>query len=111
MHNMRMSMGSINNFASGAKIAGAGGPANGLAGSPSSIGKISHSSVYSGGIIQPPGKGYSYLSDSAASSYYYNQNGQSPNLPQTVVRIRGKNNQTIETKGSLVMSLEDEKRE
>jgi len=28
-----------------------------------------------------------------------------------VVRIRGKNNQTIETKGSLVMSLEDEKRE
>ena len=28
-----------------------------------------------------------------------------------MVRIRGKNNQTIETKGSLVMSLEDEKRE
>jgi hypothetical protein len=32
-------------------------------------------------------------------------------MPQTVVRIRGKNNQTIETKGSLVMSLEEEKRE
>ena len=28
-----------------------------------------------------------------------------------MVRIRGKNNQTIETKGSLVMSLEEEKRE
>ena len=110
MHNMRMSMGSINNFGSGAKVAGAGGPANVPVGPPS-IGKISHSSVYSGGIIQPPGKGSCYLSDSAASSYYYNHNGQSPNLPQTVVRIRGKNNQTIETKGYLVMSLEEEKRE
>ena len=28
-----------------------------------------------------------------------------------MVRIRGKNNQTIETTGSLVMSLEEEKRE
>jgi hypothetical protein len=27
-----------------------------------------------------------------------------------VVRIRGKNNQTIETRGSLVMTLEEEKR-
>lgn len=35
---------------------------------------------------------------------------QSPRLPQTVVRIRGKNNKTIETRGSLVMTLDEEKR-
>jgi len=70
MHNMRMSMGSINNFGSGVKIIGPQGPA--------SNGKISQSSVYSGGILQPPGQGGSFLSDSASSSYYYNNPGQSP---------------------------------
>ena len=68
MHNMRMSMGSINNFGAGAQIGGLG---SGPSGHPS-MGKISQSSVYSGGIIQPPGKGGSLISDSASSSYYYN---------------------------------------
>ena len=40
MHNMRMSMGSINNFGSAVKIIGAGGP-NNVAGGPQSMGKIS----------------------------------------------------------------------
>lgn len=63
--------------------------------------------MYSGGML-PSG---SHISDTAGSSHYYiNQNNESPRLPQTVVRIRGKNNQTIETRGSLVMTLEDEKR-
>jgi len=61
---------------------------------------VSQSSIYVGGIIQ------SQISDSAGSSNYFIGN----NLPQTVVRIRGKNNQTVETRGSLVMTMEEEKR-
>lgn len=94
---MRMSMNSV--------IMNGGGGFSGFKGNgPIRAGKVSQSSVYSGGMLMNMPS-----SDDAASNYIMAQG--SPRLPpQTVVRIRGKNNQTIETKGSLVMSLEEEKR-
>ena len=83
---MRLSMNSINQFGAGFI--------------PSYNKGVSQSSIYVGGIIQ------SQISDSAGSSNYFIGNS----LPQTVVRIRGKNNQTVETRGSLVMTMEEEKR-
>lgn len=50
LSNMRMSMHSINHFGGGVNFAGGH-----HGGSPPSIGKISHSSVYSGGILHPQG--------------------------------------------------------
>ena len=65
MQSMRMSMNSINNFGSGAQL-------NPVHAQQKSIAQVSHSSVYSGGIIQPHHGGSSIISDSAGSSYYYN---------------------------------------
>lgn len=95
---MRMSMNNINNFGSGLRIEQRNAGVNNFGNRGSQA-----SSVYEGGILQP---GASSIADTAGSSLY----PDSPRLPQTVVRIRGKNNQTIETRGSLVMTLDEERK-
>lgn len=69
-------------------------------GSPPSLGPGSQSSVFN-----MPASG-----SSAGTSVYPPTESPQQQPPKTVVRIRGKGNQTIETSGSLALTLEEEKR-
>ena len=71
-------------------------------GSQGMVGLTTQSSLYG---LNPPALNQSTV---VAGDSLFRNHGKSPN--QTVVRIRGRHNQMIETRGSVHMTLDEERR-